>query len=612
MKRFWLMSLAFLAGAAGAGQDAGYSPGVAQAFPKRPFFGDLHLHSNKSADSYSMGNVLLGPETSYRFARGEEVLSSNGLRARLKRPLDFLSVTDHAEFLGLYRRHEAGDAMMAAESLGSYWESVEEEQGSYFMAFVWALREPDPVRDDYSEELKRAVWRDVVRVADEYNDPGTFTAFAGYEWTSMLDGNNLHRCVIYRDGAEKTAQLLPFSTLSSRDPEDLWAALEHYEKTTGGDVLAIPHNGNLSNGLMWDLNTFSGGPLDASYAQRRSQWEPIAEVTQIKGDSETHPILSPDDEFADFERWDEYNIANTHKTEPHMLPSSYARSALRLGLAEQQRYGTNPFKFGMIGSTDDHTSLPTAAEDNFFGKFANSEPGIRTPDSHMAGALIADWQLSASGLAAVWARENTRESLFDAMERREVYATTGSRIVLRLFGGWDFPAGAVHRPDYETVGYQRGVPMGSDLAPAPEGVAAPSFMVLAARDPDSANLDRIQIVKGWVDGNGKTHERVFDVALSDGRTVNPATGKADPVGSTVDLDQVTFSNTIGEAMLAAQWTDPNFDPSQGAFYYARVIEIPKPRWTEYDRKHYGITLPDEVPRTVQDRAYSSPIWYHPG
>jgi hypothetical protein len=447
----------------------------------------------------------------------------------------------------------------------------------------------------------------VARTADEFNSPGVFTAFSAYEWTAMYAGNNLHRCVILKDNADVVTDWLPYSAQSSSNPEDLWAALKEYESQTGGEALSIPHNGNLSNGLMWDVVDYEGGAITRDYAEARMRWEPIAEVTQLKGDSETHPSLSPDDPFADFERWDEYNISNTTKTTPDMYPGSYARSALRRGLSLERSAGANPYAFGMIGSTDDHTSLATAEEDNFFGKFANSEPGIRTPDSRMAG-LNADWELGASGLAAVWAPQNTREDLFASMKRREVYATTGSRIVLRFFGGWDYAPNSVYSPYFETIGYRDGVPMGSELAP--QGSDAPIFMLQAMKDPDAANLDQIQIIKGWIDSDGITHEKIYYVALSDDRGIDSATGQPEPVGSTVDLETISFSNTIGAVQLSAQWTDPDFDTEQAAFYYARAIEIPRPRWSEYDRKYFGLDFED-APRTVQDRAYSSPIWYRP-
>ena len=599
-----------------------YSTGVGTDYPKQVFFGDLHLHSNISADAQSMGNLLLTSADAYRFARGEQVMASNGLPARLKRPLDFLAVTDHAEFMGIYRMFNLQDPRLMATSLGRAWRDkygegitretmeqgpIEEGNANPIVEFVMSINDPNPDRDAYPTELKSAIWNDVARTADEFNSPGIFTAFSAYEWTAMYAGNNLHRCVILKDDADTVAQWTPYSAQSSSNPEDLWAALLGYEQTTGGEALSIPHNGNLSNGLMWDTVTYNGEAIGSDYAARRMRWEPIAEVTQIKGDSETHPTLSPDDPFADFERWDEFNISNTIKTTPDMYPGSYARSALQRGLSLERSVGANPYAFGMIGSTDDHTSLATAEEDNFFGKFANSEPGVRTSNSRMAG-LNADWELGASGLAAVWARQNTREDLFASMKRREVYATTGSRIVLRFFGGWDYAPDSVHSPYFETIGYRDGVPMGGELTPESDG--APTFMVQAMKDPDAANLDQVQIIKGWIDQQGETHERVFYVALSGDRSIDPETGLPAPVGSTVDLDNATFTNTIGAVQLSAQWTDPDFDAAQAAFYYARAIEIPRPRWSEHDRKAFGIDFKD-APRTVQDRAYSSPIWYRP-
>ena len=370
-------------------------------------------------------------------------------------------------------------------------------------------------------------------------------------------------------------------------------------------------NGNLSNGLMWDEKTLKGGPLTRAYAETRMRWEPIVEVTQFKGDSETHPILSPTDEFADYERWDTWNIMGSTLTTPEMLPGNHARSALKRGLAFEDLLGVNPYKFGLIGSTDTHTGLSTTTEDNFFGKFAASEPhGDRFQSQMGSRDTWKDWQLGASGLAAVWAEANTRESLFAAMKRKEVYATTGSRIMVRFFGGWDFARDAVSRADYVKVGYGRGVPMGGDLAHAPAG-KAPVFMVLALKDPDDANLDRVQIVKGWLDQDRRTREKVYDVALSDGRTVDPKSGKVPPVGSTVDVENASYTNSIGAAELAAVWTDPDFDAAERAFYYARVIEIPKPRWTAHDVDYFGTEAGAHVPMTVQDRAYTSPIWYTP-
>jgi len=436
----------------------------------------------------------------------------------------------------------------------------------------------------------------------------------------MPGGNNLHRVVIFRDGADRVSRVLPMSQFDSTDPEELWKYLMVYEEKTGGRALGIPHNGNLSNGLMFAVETRKGQRFDRAYAERRNRFEPLVEVTQPKGDGETHPLLTPTDEFAAFERWDQGNVGGTAVKEPGMHQYEYARSALKLGLRLEQQLGVNPFKFGMIGSTDTHTALSTTEEENYFGKIASVEPNahrfehpaIRYPQNPKNTILA--WQLQAAGLAAVWARENTRESIWDALERKEVYGTTGSRPTVRFFGGWSFePQDAkVRRP--ATVGYRKGVPMGGDL-PVPQGELAgrsPTFLVAAAKDPYNGNLDRIQIIKGWLDGKGELQEKVYDVAWSGERKPDPKTGKLPPVGNTVDVANATWTNTIGSPELIAVWKDPAFDSGQRAFYYARVIEIPTPRWTAYDAKHFGIKMPPEVTMITQERAYTSPIWYTPG
>lgn len=575
------------------------------------YFGDLHLHTNASADAYSQGAVL-SRDVAYRFARGEQMESAKGMAVKLRRPLDFLAVTDHAEYMGVIPRIEAGDERLTkgwdvGERWAGYFESGEEtlisrEFGQAVQSDDPALRVPD--------DIAATIWEETADTADRFYEPGKFTTLIGYEWTSMVSGDNLHRVVLYRDAKDLATQALPFTAQHSTDPERLWEALERYEKQTGGSVLAIAHNGNVSNGRMFAPVTLSGQPLTADYASTRMRWEPVYEVTQIKGDGETHPALSPDDEFADFETWDQGNIIMTADKKPEMLPYEYARSALQQGLRYEEDLGVNPFKFGMIGSTDAHTSLSTAEEDNFFGKFANSEPSEYRTGTLMAGRLNDDWMLGASGLAAVWAPENTREALFAALKRREVYATTGPRMQVRFFGGWDFESTDVQRPDYAAVGYEKGVPMGGDLTRA-SGDKAPTFMIAAARDPDGANLDRVQVIKGWLDSKGQTHEKVHDVALSDDRQVDPKTGKAPAVGNTIDLKSASYLNSIGDAELATVWTDPEFDPEQRAFYYVRVLEIPTPRWPVYDAHHFGNELEDKVWKTLQERAYTSPIWYTP-
>ena len=459
-----------------------------------------------------------------------------------------------------------------------------------------------------SDDLSRSIWVDSVKIADQYYEPGRFTSLMGFEWTSTPDGDNLHRIVLFEDGADKTSQTLPYSLFDSEDPRDLWAYMATYEEKIGGRVFALPHNGNMSNGKMFTDKTFSGEPMDRAYAEARIRWEPLHEMTQIKGDEETHPFLSPNDQFASFERWDVANLSGTVAKEDWMLQYEHARSALKLGLKLGQELGANPYKFGLIGATDAHTGLPTSREENYFGKYQHTEP---SPNRHDREVIPADdpalrimtSQESASGLMAVWARQNTRQELFSAMKRKEVYATTGTRIRVRVFGGWDFVPEDIATGEFASKGYRKGVPMGGDLRTAPAG-KVPTFVIRALRDPDGANLDRVQVIKGWLDKQGETHERIYDVAVSDGRC------KA-PVGNTVDIPTATFTNTIGDAILAAHWTDPDFDAKESAFYYVRVLEIPTPRWTTHDAAFYGIDLPDTVPATIQDRAYTSPIWYTP-
>ncbi len=466
-----------------------------------------------------------------------------------------------------------------------------------------------------SDDAARSIWADFVNKAEGYNEPGRFTAMTGFEWSSTPGGNNLHRCIIFADGDDKTSQTLPFSLFDGGDPEDLWKYLAIYEKKTGGQAIAIPHNGNVSNGLMFAEVDFRGEKMSRAYAESRMRWEPLIEATQIKGDEETHPLLSPEDEFADFETWDVGNLSGTAPKKDEMLQYEYARSALKLGLKLGADLGANPYKFGMIGASDTHTALSTTREENYFGKYMKTEP---SPDRHNNEVIpsndptlrIMTSQESAAGLSAVWARENTRGEIFDAMKRKEVYATTGTRIRVRVFAGWDFEPTDLKQPDLVAIGYSRGVPMGGNLTNAPSG-KAPTFMILALRDPDGANLDRVQIIKGWLDKKGETHERIYDIAVSDGRKIGSNGRALNPVGNTVDVAKAAYTNSIGDAMLTGYWADPGFDPKEHAFYYVRVLEIPTPRWTTYDAAFFGIDRPDIVPATIQDRAYTSPIWYTP-
>ena len=596
-----------------------YSPFVDQHFPTRIFWGDTHLHTRNSIDAGFVGNTL-GPDEAFRFARGEEVTSSTGLRVRLHRPLDFLVVADHAEYYGLATMLLNGDPGLLADTVGARWYNMfrGSPEGGFnvFMEVVRSASMENPRELIDNPSAKRSAWENYTATAERFNEPGRFTALGGFEWSSTPRGGNLHRVVIFRDGADRMNQVLPLPFYDSPDPEYLWRYMAAYEAETNGRVLAIPHNGNWSNGLMFQLETLDGRPFDRAYAEARMRWEPIYEVTQMKGDGETHPFLSSNDEFADFEPWDKANVPATLPKEDWMYQFEYARSALMLGLAQGAALGVNPFKFGMIGSTDAHTSLATTREDNNFSKMPHVEPSdhrveeaiIRSPVDDRLSSMGGD--IGASGLAAVWARENTREALFDAMTRKEVYATTGSRISVRVFAGWNFEADEVERPDFAERGYGGGVPMGGDLSDAPRG-ESPKFMIRALRDPDNANLDRLQIIKGWLAANGETHERIYDVACSDGRAIRERRCER-PVGNTVDIEDASYTNTIGDPLLTAFWEDPDFNANQSAFYYVRVLEIPKPRWTAYDAKYYGIEMPEGTVMEVQDRAYTSPIWYTPG
>ncbi len=592
-----------------------FSPFVDQSFPNRVFWGDTHLHTSYSTDAGMLGNVL-GPDEAFRFARGEKIRGSLGEFAQLVRPLDFLVVADHAENLGLAPMISESNPQLLANPWGREVHRLV-KAGDYLAAYVtWGesmMANKDPLDDD---DLTRTFYNRIVETAEHYNEPGVFTALHGFEWTSSRDANNLHRVVMFRDNADKVADIVPFSNYDSSDPEDLWDWMESYEVRTGGRVMAFPHNGNLSNGLMFNDVRENGEPIDAEYAERRMRWEPLYEVTQIKGDGETHPMLSPNDEFADYYTWDRGNFGTELKL-PEMLPREYARTALARGLKYEQEIGVNPFKFGMIGATDSHTSLATAREDNYFGKAAAGEPGsgedrydefLIQPDFLGEEVAVRHYETLASGLAAAWARENTREAIWDAFNRKEVYATTGPRMTVRVFAGWDFEADEVHRPNFAAEGYARGVPMGGNLFSGPEG-GAPKLMIRALRDPDGANLDRIQIIKGWVDIDGKPRTKVFNAAWAGERELDAA-GNLPPVGSTVE--GAKYTNTIGSVALGGHWVDPEFDPAQRAYYYVRVLEIPTPSWLAYDEAYFGrLNLPEDAIMEQQERAYTSPIWYSP-
>ncbi len=598
-----------------------YSPYAGRGFPSRIYWGDTHLHTSMSFDAGAFGNRL-GLDEAYQFARGDEVLSSTGIPIKLSRPLDWLMVADHSDNMGFFPDLLAGKQHLLADPMGRDWyDRIQAGEGVDVAMEIIGLFSQGKVPDSlmYSPDSMpyKSAWQATIKAAEKNNDPGKFTAFIGFEWTSLIKGDNLHRVVMYRDGADKASQMVAYTTyppLGSPNPRDLWKWMSTYEEKTGGDVLAIPHNGNLSNGIMFPLKEqYDGNNLDKTYATERAKWEPAYEVTQIKGDGETHPYLSPEDEFADYETWDVGNLDVSVAKTDDMLAGEYAREALKRGLALEKKLGTNPYQFGMIGSTDSHTSLATAQEDNFFGKHSGYEPGperMTHPFFESDAGTLYGWQMVSSGLAAVWATENTREAIFDAIARKEIYGTTGSRMAVRFFGGWEFTGQDINNRQPAFTGYSKGVPMGGELSKKPANATAPTFMVFALRDPIGANLDRIQIIKGWLDSKGKTHEKVYDVTWSDERKPDTS-GKLPPVGNTVDVKNANWTNTIGASELGTVWHDPDFDPEQKAFYYARVIEIPTPRWSTYDAFRYGVELPKDAPTSTQERAYTSPIWYTP-
>ena len=592
------------------------------AYPEQVFWGDTHLHTDNSIDAFGFGNRL-DAEAALRFARGEEVTATKGTKAKLSRPLDFLVIADHSDAMGatkaimeaprialltnkfLLRWHD----MMNESDEGSLQVTAELIDGAARGTLPESLTDPEE-----TVERTTDLWTKHGKTVDQYNEPGKFTAFMGFEYTPMPDGDNLHRVVMFRDGPTKMGDTIPFGALGSQNPEKLWGYMEAYEKKTGGKVLAIPHNSNVSNGRMFAMNKYDGSPIDAAYVKTRALREPIVEVTQIKGDSEAHPFLSPNDEFADFgvAGWDKCNLSCTKDMPPESYAGSYVREALKRGLELTLAVGANPFKFGMIGSTDSHTSLATADEDNFFGKHSGNEANDKNralePQNLGTREGRFGWHYLSSGYAAVWATSNTREAIFDAMMRREVYATTGPRMQVRFFGGFDFTADDI--ADLVKTGYKKGVPMGGDLSGG-DG-EAPQFLISALMDPESASLDRIQVIKGWVDASGKSQEKIYNVSWSDADARKLGSdGKLTPVPNTVDLTKGTWDNATGAPELVTFWQDPDFDAAQNAFYYVRVLEIPTPTWPVYDALKFSLTLPDEVIKIQQERAYSSPIWYTP-
>ena len=598
------------------------------AYPDKVLWGDTHLHTSNSVDAFGFGNRL-DPEAALRFASGEEVTSSTGIKAKLARPLDFLVVTDHAEGLGATKAlYDAPRMLISDPTLLRWYDLMHEGTKGSLQATAEILdarahgKMPAGLNDPAKAAARtHKIWNESLATVDSYNQPGKFTAFFGFEYTLMQGGNNLHRNVIFRDGIDRVSQVDPLDPTTELWPDKVWDYMDAYERKTGGKVLSIPHNANLSNGLMFMLTDPNGGPITAEYARRRAAHEPVVEITQIKGDSEAHPFLSPNDEFAGYGTagWDMNNLLNTQPTKPGDLAGSYVREALKRGLLIEQRTGVNPYKFGVIGSTDAHTSLATADDNNYFGKHPGVEPSAhRSTDTFVPGMPVErvgrmNWQTLASGYAAVWATSNTRAAIFDAMMRHEVYGTTGPRMTVRFFGGWNFKAEDL-KGDWVKAGYAGGVPMGGTLAPHPAsagGNGAPSFIVSALKDPVDGNLDRVQVIKGWVDQAGAAHEKVFDVVWSDMAARKAVGGKVPAVGDTVDTAKASYTNTIGAPDLATVWTDPEFDPAVRAFYYVRVLMIPTPTWIDYDKVNFSLTLDPAIPLKQQERGYTSAIWYTP-
>jgi hypothetical protein len=588
----------------------GSGAGVAQQ--TQLLWGDTHLHTSNSTDAYSGAGTIATADDAFRFARGIPVIHQTmRTRVRISRPLDFLVVADHADLMGMQIYLDREDPRLLESPIGRRLLALQNDDPGAVFGLIRA--ETGAVTLDEMLELHTAIassaWADNVDAAERNNRPGVFTAFAGWEWSSTPDGRNLHRVVFTPAPAETLRSFVPYSSYDSMDPEDLWYWLAQTAAANATDFIAIPHNSNMSTGLMFEDVDSAGRPMNAEYARTRERWEPVVEMTQIKGTSEAHPILSPNDEFADFEL---YSGLFTRAAASTPLRGDFIRYALLLGLRLEGDTGINPYKFGLIGSTDQHVGLPTADEDAFYGATART----LTPEERLAAGTLgnfAPWNLSSSGLAGVWATANTRDAIAQAFRRREVYATTGPRILLRVFGGFDFAAADAGASDIATLGYRRGVPMGSDLTAAPRG-SAPTLLIEAARDPTGANLDRIQIVKGWIDAAGESHERIYDAAWSNDRSRRPD-GKLEAVGDTVDLETASYANTIGATRLATVWRDPDFDADLRAFYYVRVLEIPTPRHHVYDAAALGMSAAEieaiDKPPSIRERAYSSPIWYTP-
>jgi len=571
---------------------------------RNAYFGQTHSHTSWSMDAYIIGNTITGPAEAYQYSLGMPISHPGGYSVKLSRPLDFQGVTDHSEYLGMVRKANDPSSPVSQLPIAAKLKaSTQAQMIEVFKFLVSILAKNEPIKDFLEPKMMESVWTDYVQIADKYYQPGKFTTFVSYEWTSAPGGQNLHRNIFFRDS--KKIPIVPYTAIDSVHPEDLWTWMDGQRKQ-GNELLAISHNANLSNGQMFPVSTDSkGNPLTPAWAQQRLANEPLTEMKQIKGTSETTPELSPNDEFADYELMSFLLGHDNSTSNPH---GSYVREAYENGLLLQASRGYNPYKFGIIAASDSHDTSVAYTNEGFTGGHGVFDA---TPEARLAGKIQAGMEVlktGTSGLAGVWAEQNTRESIFDAMRRKEVYGTSGVRIKVRLFGGWDYKESVFGQRDWVKAGYRGGVPMGGDLQPRKGG--APSFIVWALKDPDDGNLDRIQIVKGWTK-NGELFEHVYDVAWAGDRRPDPRTGKVPAIRSTVNIKNASYTNTVGATELKKVWRDPDFDPSLHAFYYVRVLQIPTPRWSTYDAKKLGIPVPTRVSPIVQERAWTSPIWYTP-
>jgi len=573
---------------------------------KNVYFGEQHIHTQNSPDAFSLGTRGTW-EDAYRYAMGEEItLSTTGQKIKKSTPYDFVALTDHSEYFGVMPRLIDPNDPLSKTDFARQSEANADpnDPNSAINVVLRSILTSIPMPEFVTPEILQDNWALYVETANKYNKPGEFTTLIAYEWTSIPNGRNMHRNVFFRDD---TGPVVPFSSFDSYHPEDLWTYQE-IQRNAGHENIAIPHNGNVSDGWMYSPRKFLGGPVDARYVERQARNEPLTEIIQTKGSSDTHPAFSPNDEFAEFEMFP--NMINVGQ--PSQIKYGYVRQGLVEGMILEEKLGTNPFKMGIVSGSDSHSAYSNNEEFNFHGSHGGLDdtPEKRlNPEPNPSGDVAA--AVGSAGVTAVWAEENTRAAIFDAMKRRETYGTSGTLIRLRFFGGWSYPSDLTANPEFAKKAYDGGVPMGGDLPAKSAGAKAPTFAVWAMKDPESGNLDRIQIIKGWINKWGLASEKIYDVALSDGRKVDPQTGKAPPVGNTVNLKTATYTNEIGDSQLSVVWSDPDFDPTQRAVYYVRVLEIPTPRWSTYDAVRNNLPLLDTVPAAIQERAWSSPIWYTP-